>query len=70
MSSKAETFFSEWLDVMLDTSKADYHSDLEPFNVYKERMKAQGVQVFNNYVNSIQNGYELILEDIKSEEKS
>jgi|NOAtaT_5_FD_contig_31_2155163_length_1023_multi_5_in_0_out_0_2 hypothetical protein len=69
MSTKAETFFSEWLDIMLDTTKSEYHNDLEPFNVYKERMKAQGVKVFNEYVGSIQNGYDLILNQIKIDEK-
>jgi len=54
---------------MLDTTKSEYHNDLEPFNVYKERMKAQGVKVFNEYVGSIQNGYDLILNQIKIDEK-
>lgn len=70
MSSKMDAFFSEWLDIMLDVSKVDYHNDLEPFNVYKERMKAQGVKVFQDYTNSIQHGYNIILEQIKSDEKS
>ncbi len=69
MSSKMEGFFAEWLDIMLDTTKTEYHNDLEPFNVYKERMKAQGVKVFNDFVNSIQRGYDVILDQIKAEEK-
>lgn len=68
MSIKSDTFFNEWLDIVLDAEKSDYHSDLEPFNVYKERMKAEGLKAFNDYIGSVDNGYHLILEKIKHNE--
>lgn len=69
MSSKMDSYFAEWLDIMLDTTKSEYRSDLEPFEVYKERMKSQGVQVFKDYVKSIEHGYQVIIDDIKAEKK-
>lgn len=69
MTSKMDSYVSEWLDIMLDATKSEYRSDLEPFEVYKERMKTQGVKAFDDYVKSIEHGYKVILDNIKSEEK-
>lgn len=67
--SDLDTIFGEMMDVIIDQDKENYHNDLEPFEVYKERTKVKGVKVFNDYINSVQHGYDVILQKIKTETK-
>ncbi len=63
---KFDEIVGEWLDVSLDAAEAEHQSDVEPFKAFKERAKAKGIRAFNDYLNSIEHGYELIIQRIES----
>lgn len=67
--SKMDEIVVEWLDIAVDSTKDAYHSNVEPFEVYKERVKLKGLRAFNDYLNSIEHGYELIIQRLESELK-
>lgn len=67
--SKFDGIISEWIDSSLDVTKSAYHNELEPFSSYKERVKLKGIRAFNDYLNCIHHGYELILQRLEAEFK-
>lgn len=67
--SKLDGIISEWMDTSLDACEMEYHNDFEPFSAYKEKVKVKGIRAFNDYLNSIHHGYELIIQRLESEFK-
>lgn len=67
--SQFDSIVLEWLDISTEASKSDYQSKLEPFDAYKEKVKAKGLRAFNDYLNSIEHGYQVILDHIEAELK-
>lgn len=66
--SKSEEIVAEWLDIVVDSTEPEYHSNLQPFEMYKEKLKAQGLEAFKEYVKTIQKGYELIVDRIQKDQ--
>lgn len=67
--SAFDNIVSEWIDLSIDATKNEYTSKIEPFEIYKEKVKMKGLRAFNDYLNSIENGYHVILERIERELK-
>lgn len=66
---KIEEMIVEWLDINLEAKREDHQSDLEPFDHYKQKVTAQGLDGFNEYIQFVQKGYELIINKIESQKK-
>lgn len=65
--SSFEGILGEWMDVSLEATELEYHNKLEPFSVYKERVKMKGIRAFNDYLNCIQHGYEIIINKLEAD---
>jgi len=67
--SRFDSIVMEWLDVSVEATKGDYSSQLEPFETYKEKVKLKGLRAFNDYLNSIEHGYQVIIDKLEEEFK-
>jgi deoxyadenosine/deoxycytidine kinase len=59
----------EMIDLIIERQRAQYHSDFEPFEAYKERLKDQYKHWWNDYFSKLSHGYDVIL-DVINHEKS
>lgn len=53
-------------DVILEDLKQDYHNDLEPFDAYAQRIRAQVHENMEDFRNRFLEGYEVLLQEIMS----
>lgn len=51
-------------DVILEDMKNDYHNDLEPFDAYAQRIRAQVHENMEDFRNRFLEGYEVLLQEI------
>ncbi len=61
-----EEIARELFDLAVESSRVDYKGTLEPFEVYKERMKAQNVPAFCEYLERVQKGYQAIIKKLEA----
>lgn len=66
---KFKPLWDETLDSALEPQRETYMSQLEPFDAHANRIKAQYIAMCETYVQCLQNGYDLIIEKIKSDLK-
>lgn len=57
------------LDEILEDERPTHTSPLESFDMYANRIKEQYHSVFNQYIESIQHGYGVIIDKIKDQIK-
>lgn len=56
-------------DRLLEEKKAEYNGTLEPYEVYAARLKSQLHASFDQYLDHLEHGYELIINKIGSKQK-
>lgn len=64
---KIKTEFSAFIDTVIESKRADYKNDLEPFHIYAHKVKDELMTVYDDSVTSIQHGYEVIINKIASQ---
>lgn len=57
------------VDVVIDNIKEGYKSDLEPFEAYAERVRAEMYSNIDDFRTRFLNGYHVILEELAKEKK-
>ncbi len=66
---KVDDAVKELADVIEDSLKEDYHSDLEPFEVYAQKVRANIYKTMEEFQARFVNGYEILLKEIEKEKK-
>lgn len=52
---------------LLELQRSEYTGTLEPFEVYANRIKAQWHSTYDKYIESLQHGYEVIIDGISAQ---
>ena len=58
------------IDLALELSRPTYHSDLESFETYKAKTKAECLKAFDEYFGHINDGYDSIINEIEKDLKT
>ena len=66
MATKFDTLLDDMFDTSLDKTKSEYHSDIETFDTYKTRKKEEYKHEFNDFVDSLVHGYEVIINKLEN----
>ena len=60
-----EEFLQRYIETLLDQKKEGYHSELEPFDVYAEKVKKDVSDYFHHFHECFLNGYEVLIKQLK-----
>jgi hypothetical protein len=52
---------------LIEKQKNEYTGTLEPFEAYANRLKAQWHDTYDRYIECLQRGYEVIIDEISSQ---
>lgn len=66
VNEQVDQFIKDVCGSLVDTTKEDYHNDLETFEQYKARKTEIASTYIKEYGTSVFNGYNLILEKLKT----
>lgn len=66
---KIKELRSDLLKIVLEAKRPEYKSQLEPYEVYANRLKEQCILAHDEYIKCLQHGYEVIIETIENEIK-
>lgn len=55
------------IDAILEGQRQGYNNPLEPFEAYANRVKEEWMSTYDEYIKSLQHGYEAIVETIDAE---
>lgn len=67
--SKVKTLRSDLLNIILEAKRPEYRSQLEPFEVYAQKLKDKYILAHDDYIKSLQQGYEVIIATIEDQIK-
>lgn len=68
IKDKAYELVKECIGILLESTRDEYHSDLESFEQHKEKKAEEAVTEIREYFESVNNGYKLILSKIETME--
>ncbi|MBS4168881.1 hypothetical protein [Parachlamydia sp. AcF125] len=64
---KYEETLEEVADAVVDSLKEGYRNDLEPFELYAERIKSKIYSTMGNFRERLAKGYQVLLDEVKKQ---
>jgi len=69
MEATYQELLKEYINEVVKQQVKTYHSELEPFEVYAEKLQRAIVGDFTDFHNSFLNGYMVLMEQLKKTQK-
>jgi hypothetical protein len=67
---KVDGAVKELADMIESSLREDYHSDLEPFEAYAQKVRANIYKTMQEFQARFVNGYETLLKEIEKDKKN